>query len=221
MGVRGLKNHIHFMQKINITAKNLGKKFQYEWIFKNVDFVWENGQKYAIIGGNGSGKSTILHLLAGVTSPSEGDITYISQKKHFSPENIFYHINWVAPYIDLIEELNLKEIFAFHTKFKTIPQKFTDWADNIQIPKKRHETLLKLYSSGMKQRVKLGLAFASESPILLLDEPTSNLDTAGIDWYRNCILDQNIQNRLCIIASNQIHEYDFCEKILAINNFQG
>ncbi len=202
------------MLKINIVGKDIGKKFQYEWIFRNLNFDWKNGEKNAIIGGNGSGKSTLLHLLSGVTSPSEGDILYSTEKKRFSPAYIFYHLSWVAPYIDLIEELNLKEIFEFHTAFKNMPISFKDWADNIQIPTKRHFTALRFYSSGMKQRVKLGLAFASQTPLLLLDEPTSNLDVVGIDWYRTQILAQNMENRLCIIASNQVHEYDFCQQIL-------
>ncbi len=204
------------MLKINLIGKNIGKKFQYEWIFKNINFNWENGQKYAIIGGNGSGKSTLMHIISGVSNPSEGDILYPSNKKMLSSTNIFYHISWVAPYIDLIEEFTLKEIFDFHKNFKIMPFQFKDWADNIQISTKRHHTALKFYSSGMKQRVKLGLAFASQTSILLLDEPTSNLDLAGIDWYRSQILHENTQKRLCVIASNQIHEYDFCVERLEL-----
>jgi ABC-type multidrug transport system ATPase subunit len=79
--------------------------------------------------------------------------------------------------------------------------------------------LLKYYSSGMKQRVKLALAFCSDTPILMLDEPTSNLDTQGVDWYLS-LIQQFAQNRLTVICSNQEHEYNFCKHSLDIRDYK-
>ncbi|HJP63705.1 MAG TPA: ATP-binding cassette domain-containing protein, partial [Mucilaginibacter sp.] len=78
---------------------------------------------------------------------------------------------------------------------------------------------IRYFSSGMKQRLKLALAFCSDTPMLMLDEPTSNLDKQGVEWYLG-LVQQFAEGRLTIICSNQEHEYNFCKHRLDISDYK-
>jgi ABC-type multidrug transport system ATPase subunit len=78
---------------------------------------------------------------------------------------------------------------------------------------------VKHLSSGMKQRFKLALSFLSATPLLILDEPTSNLDTNGINWYLER-LNSVLQDRLVVICSNQPYEYEMCRNTIPIEEFK-
>jgi ABC-type multidrug transport system ATPase subunit len=167
---------------MNISLQNIGRRFNKEWIFKGISYQFEQGEKYAVLGPNGSGKSTLLSILLGSLTPSEGTLAYLNPRE-INVERIYQYISFAAPYIDLIEEFTLQETIAFHFQFKG----YADGLDEMGLLsllglEKSQDKALKHFSSGMKQRTKLALACCTNSPILLLDEPTSNLDTQGVDW---------------------------------------
>ncbi len=206
---------------MNIILDNLGKKFRNEWIFRNVHLSFEKNQSYTFIGPNGSGKSTLLQVLIGVLPQSEGGITYRDSSKTFEADEIYKEISIAAPYLELVEELSLRESIEFHKKFKKIRNNWN--ADQLMeaLHLSAHANkIVKNFSSGMKQRLKLGLAFYSETPIIVLDEPTSNLDIHGIDWYLEHV-EKHTQDRLLIICSNQKNEYEFCQNIIDLREFKG
>ncbi|ALI98242.1 ABC transporter ATP-binding protein [Rufibacter tibetensis] len=203
---------------MRIKLSSLGKRFNYEWIFRNLSYEFVSGKAYAILGHNGSGKSTLLSILSGFQLPSEGSISYSLNGKDVPVDELYRSLSLAAPYQDLLEEFTLEEMIQFHTRFKTLrgitPQQLPDL---LQLQAAKHK-LVRDFSSGMRQRLKLGLALYSESPLLLLDEPTTNLDQAGVAWYLEH-LERNRQNRLVIIGSNVPHEYSFCDEQLPINEF--
>lgn len=204
---------------MQIILENLGRRFNKEWIFKEINYVFSQGQQYAILGPNGSGKSTLLSVLLGNLTPSEGKITYKGQEE-ILPENIFNHISLAAPYLDLIEEFTLQETIAFHFKFKRYQHGFDAAAVlDLLALSKAEDKPLKYFSSGMKQRTKLALAFCADTPILVLDEPTSNLDTQGTDWYLN-LVEKFAKDRLVLVGSNQAYEYQFCPHQLNILSYK-
>jgi ABC-type multidrug transport system ATPase subunit len=210
---------------MTIQLENLGKKFRKEWIFRKVNLTFELGKSYTFIGPNGSGKSTILQVLAGVMPHTEGNITYQAtggepHNQAVSIDDIFKQIVIAAPYLELVEEFTLQESVEFHQKFKTFKDNIsaTQLIDLLQLSPHKDKTV-KNFSSGMKQRLKLGLAFYSESPIILLDEPTSNLDAQGVAWYLEQI-EKHTANRLLIICSNQPAEYTFCKNIIDVRDFK-
>jgi ABC-type multidrug transport system ATPase subunit len=194
-------------QKTEIQAHQLGKKFRNEWIFRNVNADFVSGQVYAFTGSNGSGKSTLLQVLSGFVPTNEGQIIYTIDNQPFDSDNIHQQIAIAAPYLELIEEFTLAESIDFHQKFKPLKGSIEEFIDFVELPKARNKAI-KFFSSGMKQRLKLGLAFWSNSPILLLDEPTSNLDAQAIRWYLDNVQNHSI-DRLTIIASNQPNEYEW------------
>ena len=198
----------------------IGKRYGYEWIFQNLTYRFDASKRYALTGHNGSGKSTLLQILAGNFAPSKGTVQYTFQSQNIDGDDLFKYVSLAAPYLELIEEFNLEEVLKFHFKFKKPIQAFT--------PKQIIEILdlkaaakknIYQYSSGMKQRVKLGLAILSDCPLVLLDEPATNLDTTGIQWYKDLIQTYH-QNRLFITASNRVDAYDFCDEELDVVQFK-
>ena len=204
-----------------IELNNIGKRFRYEWIFKNITHSFESGKLYALLGPNGSGKSTLMKILSGHLTPSDGQITFLNTEKKIDGDDVYQHISYSAPYIDVIEEMTLTEIIAFHSKFKPL-SKGLIINDLIQLLnfKNAADKEIRFFSSGMKQRLKLALSICSDTPILLLDEPTTNLDAQGVAWYRDLIQQFSDKNRLVIVASNIEHDYDFCEEKLNIVDYK-
>lgn len=204
---------------MKIILENLGRRFNKEWIFKDIDYVFSQGQQYAILGPNGSGKSTLLSVLLGSLTPSEGKLTYLNEKE-ILPEHIFNSISLAAPYLDLVEEFTLQETIDFHFQFKKYQPGFNAAAVlDLLALSKAEDKPLKYFSSGMKQRTKLVLAFCTDTPILVLDEPTSNLDAQGNDWYLS-LIEKFAKDRLLLVGSNQSYEYDFCKHQLNILDYK-
>lgn len=205
---------------MNITLQNIGRRFNRDWIFRGIDYTFSSGRSYAILGPNGSGKSTLLQVLNASLSPSAGTISYTFQGKPVEADQVFNYLSLAAPYLELIEEFTLNEMVDFHFKFK----KYRNGLNkkeliNLLNLSKSENKLIRYFSSGMKQRLKLILAFCADTPILMLDEPTSNLDTQGVDWYLS-LVEQFAHNRLTIICSNQEQEYGFCDKRLSISDYK-
>jgi len=207
---------------VKTTLEKIGKRYNYEWIFRNINYEFSSENKYVVLGANGSGKSTLLQLIAGSSISSEGTIHYNIDDKNVSTDDIYKQIGYAAPYIELFEEFTLKESIDFHSKFKTMLNNLST-KEIIEITEleKSSNKQLKYFSSGMKQRVRLALAVLSNTSLLLLDEPTSNLDKKAIDWYQKLIADYTDNNRLIIVASNQQeYEYSFCNKEMKVEDFK-
>jgi ABC-type multidrug transport system ATPase subunit len=206
---------------LTISLNQIGRRFNRDWIFRGVDYTFISGQSYAILGSNGSGKSTLLSVLNGSLTPSTGTLSYTYQDKPVEAEAIFNHLSLAAPYLELIEEFSLTEMIDFHFKFKTYKPGIDKAAiiELLNLPGSQHK-LIRYFSSGMKQRLKLALAFCADTPILMLDEPTSNLDAQGVEWYLS-LVQQFAAGRLTIICSNQEHEYSFCQHQLSITDYKA
>ncbi|MEL6534256.1 MAG: ATP-binding cassette domain-containing protein [Bacteroidota bacterium] len=174
------------------------------------------GSSYAITGPNGSGKSTLTALLMGLTLPTKGEVRHEKEGKALDPESWYKHLVLAAPYQELIEEFTLDQLLDFHFEFKKPVADMSKAAiiDAMYLKEARHKAV-RYFSSGMKQRLKLGLAFFSQSDILFLDEPTSNLDDRAKAWYQEQ-LDEILGKRLVIIASNVEEEYTKCDSVLSL-----
>ncbi|MCX2742820.1 ABC transporter ATP-binding protein [Mangrovivirga sp. M17] len=204
-----------------ISCENISKKYLRQWIFRDLSYTFESGKSYAITGNNGSGKSTLIKILSGAILPTNGKISYLKEDgDSIHEDKVYEQIVYAAPYFDLIEEFTLLEALEFHFSFKPV-------VENINLKELPEKMLLdgaqnkaiKHFSSGMKQRLKLGLAFYSDVPVMFLDEPCSNLDETGINWYKNEILKIHNQ-RLIIVSSNQKFEYEFVDFVLNVMDYK-
>ena len=204
---------------MHIKLNNTGKRFNLEWIFRHVDFEFSSGKSYAIVGANGSGKSTLLQVIAGALMHSEGNIVYTDDQQKIIPNDlIFEHISIAAPYLELIEEMTATEFLTFHQTFKTFIKPIPEILAEIGLAEAANKQI-RYFSSGMKQRLKLGQAFFSNTSILLLDEPTTNLDGVGIQLYLRLIKDY-AEKRLLIICSNDEAEYGFCDEKIIVERYK-
>lgn len=206
---------------MKIQLSDIGKKFNNEWIFRNVSFTFEERSTTAILGRNGSGKSTLLQVIAGNLHPTSGKVTYTNDGHSITDENIFRYISLVAPYMELIEDFTLQEMLEFHFSFKPmLPGQTIQSITGIlgfQVGKHKE---IRQFSSGMKQRVKLVTAIMSDVPLLLLDEPTMNLDQTGIAWYHDLVA-AHTRSRTVIICSN-LHQTEagFAGKSLQVEDYK-
>ena len=207
-----------FHSSMKIILENIGKRFNKEWIFRNVSYEFSLGNKYSILGTNGSGKSTLLQIISGAIGQTEGNIKWqIADSRWQMDESLFKNISYAAPYLELAEEMTWKEAVKFHGKFKTYVSGFSEEKIiSLSELEPSAEKQLRNFSSGMKQRARLALAILSDTPVLLLDEPTTNLDESAVKWYQNLISDF-AKEKLVIVCSNyNKEEYSFCDKELVL-----
>jgi ABC-type multidrug transport system ATPase subunit len=206
---------------VKIIAHKAGKKFVSDWIIRGVNLELQSGQSYTFVGPNGSGKSTLIQLLTGSVPASEGTIQYLTDAgRDLEIDHWYREIVLAAPYLEVIEEFTLHELVEFHRQFKPFKNGLSaaDFEDFVQLSHARHK-VIRHFSSGMKQRVRLGLAFQSDVPVVFLDEPTSNLDAQGVQWYLQEVVNLT-SHQLVIIGSNQPQEYEFCPNIISVSDFK-
>lgn len=203
---------------MKIKVENLSKRFNREWIFKDLSFQFTPENTYAIVGPNGSGKSTLLQILWGQLIPSQGNLMYETNGSVLPQEEVFKYISIATPYMDLIDEFTLQEMIHFHFKFKRSRNNLSisELLEIFELSHAKDKTVAN-FSSGMRQRLKLGLALYSQGSALFLDEPTTNLDKKSIAWYWHQL--NNLPKEiLVVIASNQEQEYPpTAEKIDILN----
>lgn len=196
---------------MKIDLDKVSKKYGSQWIFRAISAGFESGGIYAITGANGSGKSTLLKVISGIITPNEGKVQYSEGNSPIPVEDIYKHISYSAPYLDLPEELTIAEMIAFHISMKPLHDiTATELLKAIDIPATKE---IRDCSSGMKQRVKFALAYYTQSDILLLDEPTANMDHHWRDWTLS-LIKTDTQKRITIICSNEEYEYNFAEVVV-------
>lgn len=204
---------------MRIELSGLGKRFNRDWIFQNLSYTFLPGKRYAVTGPNGSGKSTFLQIIAGTATFQRGRLTYTEDEGQSIPQEKAYRlVSLAAPYLELIEEMTLKEFVAFHGKMKGWEGDIHSKISQSGLDKAIHKQI-RYFSSGMKQRVKLLQAFHSEVQLILLDEPTSNLDEDGINFYFQELRESSPEKTL-IVASNDKNEYDFCDEVINILTYR-
>jgi len=206
---------------VEIFLENAGKKFNTEWILRRVNFHLKAGNGYAFIGANGSGKSTLIRLLTGQLPVTEGKIRYVHKGKDVHIDDWYQLITLAAPYLELIEEFTLTEFITFHRSFKGFKNGLSvdDFVHFSELAHARNK-LIRHFSSGMKQRLRLALAFQTDVPVVFLDEPTSNLDSKGIQWYQDNVSLLLNQGQLLVIGSNQPSEYTICKHQISMSDYK-
>ena len=203
---------------MKISLHDAGKRYNREWIFRHISFEFSPGIKYAITGANGSGKSTLLQVIAGAVLQSEGKVIFTTASKPDVVPEAYKQLAVAAPYLELIEEMTATEFLMFHSKFKPLIRDSASILEEMDLALSASKQI-RYFSSGMKQRLKLAQAFFSETPVLLLDEPTTNLDANGIALYHS-LINKYTDDRLVIVSSNDEQEYGFCREIIRIEEYK-
>ena len=194
-----------------IVLEGLQKKFGKQHILQDVSYTFQTGSKTVILGSNGSGKSTLIKILSGSLEATEGSPVYTFEGSNVTAKSAGLHVGIAAPYVALNPMFSLKETLAFHERFCPFPEgfKLTDWLYKAGLAA-HEDKRLSTFSSGMLQSVRLLLAVANDRPLLLLDEPLSNLDAEGVQFYTELIR-SFAHSKTIIVGSNyQKDEYSYC-----------
>ena len=203
---------------MKIELQNISKRYKTNWILKNISKTFVSNKSYALVGANGSGKSTLLKLIAGFEHTSNGEIVYFSDDNEKINKNNFpEHYTFCAPYQELIHEMKLSEFLSFH-------QKMTHQIDTQKLLSivgltENESKLLDNFSSGMLQRLKLGISFFTEKTIILLDEPTSNLDDQGKEVFAD-LFQEFKKDKTIILASNEAFEFSLCDELIKVEEYK-
>lgn len=205
---------------MTIRLSNAGKRFNRDWIFRKISYTFLAGETYAIKGSNGSGKSTLLQALAGSLAINEGKIEWEVNNSAIEADSLYQYLTIAAPYVEVIEEMTAIEFLQFHQQFKPLLPEVSikEILAFIGLEKAANKQI-RYYSSGMKQRIKLAQAIFSNVPLLLLDEPCTNLDVVGYELYHN-LISQYASNKTIIVSSNDINEYSFCKNVISIMDYK-
>ncbi len=206
---------------MEIRLIDIAKHFGREVVFHRVSISLATGSRTAILGPNGSGKSTLLQVIGGALVPTNGSIEHRVRGTMIPQDEVYRHVAIAAPYLGLYEDLSLRQAIDFHARFKPLRVGITP-EELARIAYLDHalEKPVLHFSSGMKQRLKLALAILSDTPLLLLDEPASNLDAQAIAWFRD-LLGKHLDGRTLLVASNrQTVEHATCDRIIEIGNFR-
>jgi len=205
---------------MTITLEQVSKRYAREWILKQFSYTFRAGVCYGIEGRNGSGKSTLLRLLSGHLSPTRGRLCFSHGQQPLKVEEIYPLLSYVGPYIDLLEELSLAEMLQFHFRCKPLrPGLSVAALTQVLGLEKAASRPISTFSSGMKQRVCLGLALWSDTPLLLLDEPTSTLDAEAAAWFQTQLAIHKT-DRLVVIATNDPSDLQQCSERLSTPDFR-
>ncbi len=207
------------MSVLRIEAVDITKKFMRRHVFRNFSFQFHSGTAYAVTGSNGSGKSTLLQILCGYMLPGSGQVDFYWNDVKADAEDQFRYCSIASPFMELIEEFTVSELLNFQAAVKPFVMK--DHAEIIRYfqLEKEKDKQVRYLSSGNKQRLKLAQAFCSDTPALILDEPTQNLDEAGVNLYLDAV-DRFTAGKLVIVSSNDPREYRFCDPVINIEDYK-
>mgnify|MGYP001050683971 CR=1 FL=1 len=202
----------------SIHLRDISKKYNQYYLYKNFSLDIFPQDKIVVTGNNGSGKSTLLKIIIGLVSPTSGKVDYVHNNFIIEKSEWYKYISVAAPYMSSIEEFTVLELinhlYAFR-KYQTDKEKLLNY---LELDKHLNKPI-KQFSSGMKQKTKLLFAIMDIAPILLLDEPTSNLDANTIKWYQDIIEKWAKHKTIIVFSNSQKHEYLFCQKEINLNEF--
>jgi len=199
------------MKKISLSVESLSKVFNRRVIFENIAFSLMEGESMAITGKNGSGKSTLAKILCGLLSPSTGRIVCSIDGTMINPATMYQHVGFVSPYITMYEEFSGLENLTAFSRIRNLRNGSEEDSEKLLktfgIYERRNDEV-RTYSSGMKQRLKYAAALLHRPEILVLDEPTANLDEEGIGVVRSTMQAQT-ESGILIIATNDKEDLEF------------
>jgi len=188
-----------------LQATSLAIHFHKKRLFSPISLTLSQGQAIAVIGPNGSGKTSLLRAFCGQLRPQEGTLSWFHQDKPIEPEDLYKYLSWAGPYMDLFAELTLAQQLKLHFSLKpcVFKEPVRDCAEALRLTEHLSKPL-KHFSSGMLHRLKMGMAIFTDTPLLVLDEPTATLDETQKNNLLNLI--QAYRNDRCLILASNIED---------------
>lgn len=202
---------------MEIIAESIYKQFSEKRVLRDISFRVASGESIAIVGHNGAGKTTLMRVLCGLIRQTSGTLTYLDDGKEIEREKIYRHLGLVGPYLELYEDLTARENISFFSKMRNLPdseQRMNELMALVNLSGREDEPI-KTFSSGMRQRMKYVFALLAKPEVLMLDEPTSNLDREGTETvYR--IMEEQKKAGILIIATNDEEDLKYGDRQVAV-----
>jgi heme exporter protein A len=190
-------------------------------LFRGLAVTLKGGETLAVTGANGSGKSTFMRIVAGVMTPTRGQVLLERNGRDIAEEDRPLLTGFVSPYLNVYDGFTARENLEFIARvrrFKESEARIEELLELVSL-NGRADDLVATYSSGMKQRVKFAAALLPRPLLMLLDEPSTNLDEAGIAMLRRVIEVQREVGGLLILATNNPQEATWCDRSIRIEDF--
>ncbi|MEK6553004.1 MAG: ABC transporter ATP-binding protein [Bacteroidota bacterium] len=209
------------MTNYTVELNNLVKYFGRRLIFDGINFSFSSQHIYGISGPNGSGKSTLVKIIANLISPTRGKVIHKNNLKEIESVKLHNHIGFVSPYLFLYDEFTAEENLLHFSNIRGISfnKERSDFLLNELKLIDRKNDLVRGYSSGMKQRLKFIFALLHQPSLIILDEPTSNLDNPGKEKVYE-LIKKEAENNLVIIASNEDSDIALCSQVIDLEKFK-
>ncbi len=209
------------MTNYTVELNNLVKYFGRRLIFDGINFSFSSKHVYGISGPNGSGKSTLVKIIANLISPTRGKVIHKNNLNEIEPFKLHNQIGFVSPYLFLYDEFTAEENLIHFSNIRGISfnKERSDYLLNELKLIDRKSDLVRGYSSGMKQRLKFIFALLHQPPLIILDEPTSNLDNSGKEKVYE-LIKKEVENNLVIIASNEDSDITLCSQVIELEKFK-
>lgn len=186
-----------------LTTKELGKNFKNKHVLNQINIHVPEGKIYCIMGPNGAGKSTLLKMISGIEKPTEGDINFKSE--NWKREDL-KTIGSLIEEPGLFDNLTVEDNIKLKLKLHHVENKDQEQILNTLGFGDHNQEKVKGFSTGMRQRLGIALAFMGNPDLVVLDEPTNGLDTFGIHELRELLMLEKKQGKTIIIASHMLSE---------------
>lgn len=210
------------MIDFSLQVHSLQKSFGRRLVFNGITFNLNKAGVFGISGPNGSGKSTLIKILAGINSPSRGQVIHGFNGKEITSERLHNYIGFVSPYLVLYDEFSAWENLNHFSAIRKLPfnkEKVEQLLEKFLLFD-RKDDLVKAYSSGMKQRLKFIFALMHSPVFLFLDEPTSNLDDEGKQTVYNLMKSES-EKAIVVVASNEKNDLIHCSEVMDLNDYKN
>lgn len=205
--------------EVSISFSDVAKRYDARVVFRAVTGEARPGEVLVITGPNGSGKSTLLTILCGLLRPSRGSVRYLDGAgAEIHREDWRHQLGVVAPSMAVYEELDAMENLRFYGRVRgcgEITARSRACLEEVGLEPERR-TPVRGFSTGMRQRLKIAQAMLHEPPVLLLDEPGSNLDPAGQEWLESWVEAQVGDGRTVVLATNDRREMGWGSRRVAL-----
>jgi len=202
---------------LQLAGEGLRKEYDRRTVFRDVSFSASEGETLLITGRNGSGKSTLVKIICGVLTPAGGTLSLTSGPQAIPPDRRGL-IGLVSPYLQMFDEFSALENLAIAMGIRGLPfdpAGADALLERVAIHPRRHDPV-RTYSSGMKQRVKYAFALIHRPPVLVLDEPMSNLDADGAAIVRT-VMEEQRRDGILVVATNDLSDIDTYERRVDLN----
>lgn len=186
-----------------LTTKELGKNFKNKHVLNQINIHVPEGKIYCIMGPNGAGKSTLLKMISGIEKPTEGDINF--KGKDWKREDLKV-IGSLIEEPGLFDNLTVEDNIKLKLKLHHVENEDQEQILNTLGFGDHNQEKVKGFSTGMRQRLGIALAFMGNPDLVVLDEPTNGLDTFGIHELRELLMLEKKQGKTIIIASHMLSE---------------